>query len=94
MKIQREVTVVNEQGLHARPAMQLVECASGFDSDVTLIREADGETTTADAKSVLQLIQLVATQGTQMQLECEGDDAEAAADAVQQLFATGFDEMG
>ena len=92
MKITRDLTVVNKEGLHARPAMQLVECAGQYDCDVTITRVDADETTVADAKSVLQVITLQATEGTTMQLDCDGDDAEAAAEAIAALFSSGFGE--
>ncbi len=97
MKVQRLLRVSNENGLHARPAMQLVETACGFASDLTLTKEAgegEKEPTVADAKSVMQVIILGATCGTQLDLLADGDDAEAAADALERLFDTGFGEGG
>ena len=94
MRVERQIVVVNPNGLHARPAMQLVECATGFESDLSLTNpsDADGEPVTADAKSVMQVITLGATAGTTLSLVADGPDAEPAADAVEKLFADGFGE--
>ena len=96
MKVQRDITVMNPNGLHARPAMQLVEVANGFGCDITITRAAgedESEPTVADAKSVMQVITLAATQGTPLHLCAEGDDAEPAAAAIADLFDSGFGEM-
>jgi len=72
--------------------MTLVDKAGEFACDITITRVEADETTVADAKSVMQVITLAATHGTTMQLECDGEDAEAAADAIAALFECGFDE--
>ena len=97
MKVTRELTVTNPHGLHARPAMQVVETAGGFDCDLTLTKApdpAEGETepTVADAKSVMQVITLAAVPGTTLTLDADGPDAESAADAIQHLFDSKFGE--
>ena len=77
--------------------MQVVECASGFESDVTLTKppgDGEREPTEADAKSVLGVITLACTQGTALDLRATGPDAQAAADAIAALFADGFGEAG
>ena len=94
-KVAREIVVTNKQGLHARPAMQLVDLANRFESDITFERPgAPGEApeTVADAKSVMAVITLAATQGTRLLLKTEGPDAEEAAEAMQRLFAERFGE--
>lgn len=95
VKVEREIVVSNAHGLHARPAMQLVETANGFTCDVVLTKPAgedETEPTVADAKSVMQVITLAAVQGTTLHLVANGDDAEAAADAIEQLFRDHFGE--
>jgi phosphotransferase system HPr (HPr) family protein len=83
----RRVTVVNPQGLHARPAHALVTLASRFKSNIEILR--DGEM--ADAKSILSLLTLAAEHGTQLTIRVQGDDALEALDAVAGLFARGFE---
>jgi phosphocarrier protein HPr len=87
----RDIVVSNKLGLHARPAMQFVDVANGFRSDikVTKFGEEPGE---ADGKSVMQMIILAATEGTQMRIEADGDDAEQAVCALAQLFESKFGE--
>ncbi len=83
-----KVKVVNRLGLHARPAMELVDLAGTFSSTVTIVRD-DQE---VDGKSIMQVMMLAATQGTQLTVRAEGPDAEKAAKAVQDLIKRGFDE--
>lgn len=87
--LERTVTVVNPQGLHARPADLLVREASKFSCNVLIGR--DGEL--VDCKSILSLLTLGATQGTQLAISAQGDDAAAAIDAIGALFESGFDEL-
>ncbi len=95
MPIEQTVTVDSPNGLHARPAMQLVDAANGFTCDITITKppgEDEREPTVVDAKSVMQVITLAAVQGTSLTLAAEGDDAEAAIAALADLFERQFDE--
>lgn len=85
---EREIDVVNRLGLHARAAAKLVHLASGFRSAVTLV--VDGEE--VDAKSILGILLLAASQGTRVVVRCFGDDEEVALAAIAQLFASRFGE--
>jgi len=83
-----EVTIANELGLHARPAMTLVETANQYASDIR-VSKADQ---TVDAKSIMQVMMLAATQGTTLEITAEGEDAEQAIAALQKLIENKFDE--
>lgn len=85
----REVTVVNEQGVHARPSHAIVECASRFDAVIRLIHEDRR----ADARSILSVMTLGAARGARIRIEAAGSQAEEAASALAALFAGGFAEM-
>lgn len=82
------VTIVNRLGLHARPAMVFVDAANLFTSTVTVKRD-DQE---VDGKSIMMMMLLAATQGTQLEVIADGDDAEAAIARLVALVAAGFDE--
>lgn len=84
------LTVINSLGLHARAAAQLVRLASGFKSRILLIRMDTNAF--ADAKSILSILTLAAPMGTVLTIQADGDDAETAMTAVQDLFASGFGE--
>lgn len=82
--VERSVVLVNESGLHARPAADLVKLASTFQSDVTV----DG----VDAKSLLRIMGLGRARGATLALMASGPDAEAAVDALVELVESGFGE--
>ena len=83
--------VINARGLHARPAMQFVDLANEFNSQVTVFRETP-EPIEVDGKSVMQMITLEATQGTVLQVKAEGDDAQVAVQKLAELFESKFGE--
>lgn len=86
--IEREVEIVNRLGLHARAAAKLVQTAGGYDSQVSLLK--DGEE--VDAKSILGILLLAASQGTTVTVRCQGTDEDAAMQAVTGLIADRFHE--
>ncbi len=89
--VTRQVVIPNRLGLHARPAMSLVDCASTFASDIRLAR-ADRTDEQVDAKSIMQVMMLAATKGTAIDIIAQGDDAEAACEAIVKLVSDGFGE--
>ena len=86
--LSREVTIVNPQGLHARPVMKFVDLAGRFSSAVSVKKGGDS----VDGKSPMELMLLEAVQGTTLTLVARGADAAAALDALAGLVASGFDE--
>ena len=88
--VERILLIQGRLGLHARAAAKLVRVASGFQSQV-LLRRVEGNVT-ADAKSILSVLMLAASRGTQLQASAIGVDEEAAMAAIEQLFAEGFGE--
>ena len=86
--IEREIEIVNRLGLHARAAAKLVHTAGGFQSRVTVAK--DGEE--VDAKSILGVLLLAASQGTRVVIRSDGADEEQAMKAVTDLFADRFGE--
>ncbi len=80
------VTINNPQGLHMRPAYLFAETASRFDSQIELIKDD----TRVDGKSVLSILTLGATQGSQITVEATGDDADSAIETLEGLLASGF----
>ena len=83
-----QVTIINKLGLHARPAMSFVDTASGFKSDIQVTK--DGQV--VDGKSIMQLMMLAATAGSELHIEAEGPDAEQAVAALVKLVESKFDE--
>jgi phosphotransferase system HPr (HPr) family protein len=72
--------------LHARPASLLAKLASSFDAKVMIVRDS----TQIDAKSILDLLTLAATQGTELQIQASGLDAEKAVQALVDLIERDF----
>lgn len=87
----RDIIVSNKLGLHARPAMQFVDVANQFSSSVKVEKFGD-DPMEVDGKSVMQMITLAATEGTEMRISAEGDDAEQAVAKLVELFETKFGE--
>ncbi|GAA5511128.1 HPr family phosphocarrier protein [Novipirellula caenicola] len=85
----RIVVVKNPQGLHARPADMLVRLASQFESAIKIGKGNEH----VDCKSILSLLTLGASHGTELALSADGKDAQAAIQAIAELFDSGFDEL-
>lgn len=83
--------IVNQLGLHARAAAQLVRLSATFKSRI-ILRKADNSVF-ADAKSILSVLALSASRGTELVVEITGTDENAALLAVEQLIAGGFGEL-
>jgi phosphotransferase system enzyme I (PtsI) len=87
---ERRVQVTSRLGLHARAAANLVRVAMQFQSSLTLQR-LDGNAK-ADAKSILSILTLAASRGTELRVVAHGVDEQEALDAVVGLFSRDFDE--
>ena len=87
--IEQDVEIVNKFGLHARPAMALVQQAGQFASTIEIIK---GDLT-VDAKSIMSVMRLAATKGTVLLLRADGADASDAVEALIELIAGGFGEL-
>ena len=87
---ERRLQVTGRLGLHARAAANLVRVAGRFKSSLTLFR-IDGDLE-ADAKSILSILSLAASRGTELRVVANGVDEEEALDAVVGLFLRDFDE--
>jgi phosphocarrier protein len=84
----RQVTIQNKLGLHARPAMQFVDIANGFQCAIKVCKGDQ----IVDGKSIMQMMMLAATAGTLLKIVAEGDDAPAALDALERLINARFGE--
>jgi phosphocarrier protein HPr len=87
--LKREVKIVNRYGLHARPAMMLVELANRYSSKI----EVSNGQLTIDAKSIMSVMRLAAVQGTILTITADGKDAEDALASLEKLVQDGFGEM-
>ncbi len=86
MVSERRVTVINELGLHARPAAEFVKLASRFESEIRLAK--DGEA--VNGQSIMGVMTLAAECGAELTLRADGSDAEAAVAALEELVANEF----
>ena len=85
---ERVVRVVNELGLHARPSAEFVKLASRFRSEIELAKAE----LRVNGKSIMGVMTLAAECGSELHIRTEGDDAEAAAQALADLVNRGFRE--
>jgi phosphocarrier protein len=85
---EREAKIVNKLGIHARPAAEIVKTAGKFKSNVTIMRD-DLE---VNAKSIMGVMMLAAECGATVVLRANGDDADAALDALTAVIANKFGE--
>lgn len=91
MAASSEVVVNHKVGLHARPAMLFVKMAATFSSSISLENLTKG-TEPVNAKSVLQVLTAGAQIHDRLRITAEGDDENAALNALCQLFSTNFGE--
>src|SRR5918911_2428629 len=87
-KIQKEVTILNKLGLHARPAAMFVRVANKHRAEIWV--EKDGEQ--VNGKSIMGLMMLAAGQGSRLLITAEGGDAQGALQELQDLVERRFDE--
>jgi phosphocarrier protein len=88
LRLERTFTIVNSLGMHARPAAMVVQTANKFRSDVLF--EKDG--LQINAKSIMGVLTLATGKGSTVVVICEGEDAEAALEALAKVFESGFGE--
>lgn len=86
--IVRELVIENQSGLHARPASAFVKTANQYRAQIKVTKGEDS----VNGKSIMGLMTLAAAKGTRLVVETSGDDAEEAADAIQTLVESKFNE--
>ena len=87
--IEREATIVNSEGLHARPAARIVRLASTFNAEIEISKDGVG----VNGKSIMGAMMLAAECGSSITIRAQGSDAEQAAEALAALVASGFGEQ-
>jgi phosphocarrier protein HPr len=87
-KIEKEITIINRLGLHARPAAMFVRIASRYRSEVWV--EKEGEQ--INGKSIMGLMMLAAGQGSTLLIKCEGPDADKVMEELEELIRQKFNE--
>lgn len=87
--IQAILTITNSTGLHARPAAQLVQTAAGFHSEVKIIH---GKDKSANAKSILAVMSMGLSYGSQITIIADGSDEQQCIAALTDLIKNNFGE--
>ncbi len=85
---ERSVQILNKNGLHARPAAEIVKISAKFQSEITLARDG----MEVNGKSIMGVMMLAAECGATLVLRAEGSDADAALDALAELILLKFGE--
>ncbi|MDH5711803.1 MAG: HPr family phosphocarrier protein [Gammaproteobacteria bacterium] len=88
MQISRDIEIINKLGMHARAAAKFVKMASSFGCLVDI--ERNGRR--VNGKSIMGVMMLAASKGSQVTIHTDGDDAEACIDQLEQLINNRFDE--
>jgi phosphocarrier protein HPr len=87
-RLSKTLTILNEVGLHARPASMIVKRLLQFESEVFI--EKDGRK--VNGKSIMGILMLAAGKGSRIRVEADGSDAQEALAAVEQLILSKFGE--
>ena len=85
---EKQITIINKLGLHARAAAKLINVTSSFSSDIQLNK--DGRQ--VDGKSIMSVMMLAASKGTELTISTSGEDEQQALEAIEQLINNRFDE--
>ena len=83
-RVEKEITIMNKQGLHARPAALFVQTAAKFDSSVKIRKDND----LVDGKSIMGILSLGVERGSKILLIVEGDDAHQALEELERLLVS------
>jgi len=86
--LEKRITIKNKLGLHARAAVKFVNLANRFGASVKIVKDGNE----IDGKSILGILTLAATQGSEVKLLVNGKDERAALDALQELINGRFGE--
>lgn len=88
VNVEREIIISNKEGLHFRPIMQFVDLAQRYEAAITV----HCEDRSADGRSPMEMLMLVATQGARVRVVADGADAAEVVDALARLIEAGFGE--
>jgi len=87
--VSKNILIINRLGLHARAAAQLVRLANEYPCKISLNKDGDVK----DAKSVMEVLMLGATEGNTLKIIATGEGEEEALQAISDLFAARFNEL-
>ena len=86
--VERTVQILNKNGLHARPAAEIVKLAAKYRSEITISRDG----TEVNGKSIMGLLSLAAATGSVIVVRCQGPECDKAMAAIEALIQSKFDE--
>jgi phosphocarrier protein HPr len=87
-KLEKDISIVNRLGLHARPAAMFVRIASRYRAEIWVAKEGEE----VNGKSIMGLMMLAAGQGSTLRIRCEGPDADKAMQELEELIKARFSE--
>lgn len=87
-RLEQTFLIVNTLGLHARAAAQLVQTANRYRAEVQVAKDG----AEVNGKSIMGVLTLAAAKGTHIVVVCDGEDAQAAMDALARVIENGFGE--
>lgn len=85
-KVKAKLMILNDKGLHTRPATELVKCAAAYQSEIFLLYK----NYTVNSKSLLGILMLAAGRGAKIQVEASGEDAAEAVSSILELAKNKF----
>ncbi len=85
---EKDITLKNKYGLHARPATLFAEIANSFKSEITVVKEGQD----VNGKSIFGLMMLAAESGSTLHVKAVGDDSADAVAALEKLIEGKFNE--
>ncbi len=86
--VEKKVKVNSNNGIHMRPALDIVDIADNYDSDITIVAPSGS----ADAKSILQLTMLGIRKGTEIIIKADGTDEQEAVDTLTEIIEKDFEK--
>lgn len=87
--IEKSITIINNAGLHTRPAATIVKIASKFQSEFFIFKDG----LNINGKSIIGVMTLAAAKGSELKLSFDGEDEEEMSEAIVEYFNRGFDEL-
>ncbi len=87
--VEKKITIINNAGLHTRPAATIVKIAAQFQSEFFINKDD----LNINGKSIIGVMTLAAAKGSELTLTFDGPDEEQMAEAILEYFKKGFDEL-
>ncbi|MDR2144244.1 MAG: HPr family phosphocarrier protein [Treponema sp.] len=91
----KKTVIINKSGIHARPGSRFVREAKKFVSDITISKldAEDKPVKSCPAKSIVQVMAMMLSRGTRVELSAEGEDEQNAVDSLVALIDSGLNDL-